>query len=238
MKFVLFSLLACVLTLNACTDRDPVSSGQPAAETGAAAKGVSSSLIWSGPVAGQAESRPTPPEMPSDEPARAFRIVIENLTSEEAPYHLAPGVFIVHSDGEPLFTEGEADRGEGLESLAEDGNPGPLAEALGAAVFNTPDGSGMPGPLGPGDGMGPGNSYVFEFDAEEGSYLSFASMLVQSNDLFFAPGGMGIPLYDDGSPIHGDITDLIMLWDAGTEVNQEPGDGFRSADEPVGTEHG
>ena len=196
-----------------------------------AAKRISSNTILSSHVAGLPESRTKPPEMMDEEMApQAFKVMIENVTTEEAPYHLAPGVFIVHSDGEPLFTEGEVDRGEGLEALAEDGNPGHLVGAIGATVFNTPDGSDMPGPLGPGDGMGPGNSYVFEFESGEGSYLSFASMLVQSNDLFFAPGAMGIALFEDGYPIEGDITEQIMLWDAGTEVNQEPGTG---ADQPM-----
>lgn len=225
MKFLLVSLLACVFTLTACTDRDPVSSNQPSADPEAAAKRISSSITLSSHVAGLSEPRPKPPREMEETDPQAFMVAIENVTTDEAPYHLAPGVFVVHSDGEPLFTEGEADRGEGLEPLAEDGNPGPLSQAIGATVFNTPDGSDMPGPLGPGDGMGPGNSYVFEFEAGEGSYLSFATMLVQSNDLFFAPDATGIALFEDGRPIKGDITDLIMLWDAGTEVNQEPGTG-------------
>ena len=226
MKFLLFSLLACVLTLGACTDRDPVSSNHSSVDPEGAAKRVSSARTTSVPVAGLSESRPKPPEMMDEVMGpQAFKVAIENVTSEEAPYHLAPGVFVLHSDGEPLFTEGEADRGEGLEPLAEDGNPGPLSQAIGAIVFNTPEGSDMPGPLGPGGGMGPGNSYVFEFEAGEGSYLSFATMLVQSNDLFFAPDATGIAVFEDGHPIKGDITDRIMLWDAGTEVNQEPGTG-------------
>lgn len=225
MKFLLFSLLACVFTLAACTDRDPVSSNQPSADPEPAAKRISSTITLSSHVAGLSESRPKPPREMEETGPQAFKVAIENVTTEEAPYHLAPGVFVVHSGGEPLFTEGEADRGEGLEALAEDGNPGPLSEAIGAPVFNTPEGSDMPGPLGPNDGMGPGNSYAFEFEAEEGSYLSFATMLVQSNDLFFAPDAMGIALFEDGYPIKGDITHQVMLWDAGTEVNQEPGTG-------------
>ena len=62
MKFVLFSLLACVFTLSACTDRDPVSSKQPDADTEVAAKRTSSSITLSAPVAGLAESRQPPPK--------------------------------------------------------------------------------------------------------------------------------------------------------------------------------
>ena len=55
MKSALFFLLTCVLTLGACSDRDPVSSNQP---TTAAAKRVLSSVTWTNtPAAGRAESR-------------------------------------------------------------------------------------------------------------------------------------------------------------------------------------
>ena len=48
-------------------------------------------------------------------------------------------------------------------------------------------------------------------------------MFGQSNDLFFAPDENGIALFSgSGTPINGSITGLIHLWDAGTEVNQEP----------------
>ena len=72
----------------------------------------------------------------------------------------------------------------------------------------------------------PGHSYGYNFDAPPGSYVSFATMFVQSNDLFYAPDGMGIALWDDdGGQVSGDVTDQVMLWDAGTEMNQEPGSG-------------
>jgi len=49
-------------------------------------------------------------------------------------------------------------------------------------------------------------------------------MFGQSNDLFLAPGDRGIQLFDSkGDVMSGDITSLVGLWDAGTEVNQEPG---------------
>ena len=54
MKLVLFSSLTCLLILGGCSDPDPVSSNQPAE---AAPKRVSSSLTFSAPVAGLAESR-------------------------------------------------------------------------------------------------------------------------------------------------------------------------------------
>ena len=72
----------------------------------------------------------------------------------------------------------------------------------------------------------PGQEESFSFEAGKGSYLSFATMYVQSNDLFYAFDETGLALYDaDGNPVTGDVTASIDLWDAGTEVNEEPGVG-------------
>jgi len=141
---------------------------------------------------------------------------------------LAPGAWALHASGAtPIFTMGSPDYGEGLESLAEDGDPSTLATSLLAkdgvtksGAFNTPVGASGPGAL------LPGNSYEFTFDAEEGDYLSFATMLVHSNDLFFSPSDAGIPLFSGGTALSGDITSSIMLYDAGTEVNELPGVGL------------
>jgi hypothetical protein len=55
-------------------------------------------------------------------------------------------------------------------------------------------------------------------------------MFGQSNDLFYAPKEEGIALFDaSGKPVAGDITSQILLWDAGTEVNEEPGLGPNQA---------
>ncbi len=140
---------------------------------------------------------------------------------------LAPGFFAVHTSGKPLYGMGMADMGNGLENLAEDGDPSVLMAALdgtaglsATGVFNTPLGGAGPGPL------LPGSSYQFTFSAKAGDRLSFATMLVQSNDLFFGPGDTGLALFDAGGmPLSGDITAQIMLWDAGTEHNQWPGAG-------------
>ena len=148
---------------------------------------------------------------------------------------LAPGVWAVHRTADPLFAAGDADRGEGLEHLAEDGNPGPLAEALkmrsgvrGAGAFAIPAGAADPGPL------PPGGAYEFSVSAWPGDRLSFATMFVQSNDLFFAPAGAGIDLYAPGS----DVTAQVHLWDAGTEVNQVPGVGADQAPRQSGPDTG
>ena len=168
-----------------------------------------------------------------------FTVTIENISGDETIL-LAPGVWVVFSEGEPIFTVEEPDRGQGLEALAEDGDPSGLGVSLGeymgvieTGVFNTPSEASDPGPL------GPGRAYAFEFHAEDGNRLSFATMFVQSNDLFYAPDGGGIALFnEEGVPLDGDITELISFWDAGTEVNQAPGEGADQAPRQSGPNSG
>lgn len=70
----------------------------------------------------------------------------------------------------------------------------------------------------------PGESASFSFYAGKGQRLSFATMYGWSSDLFFAPENPGIKLFnDDGTPITGDVSSQIKLWDNGTRVNQVPG---------------
>jgi hypothetical protein len=153
---------------------------------------------------------------------------------------IAPGVYAVHTGSSVLFTAGEADMGEGLEGLAEDGAPGSLASAAaahsnvsGSGVFNTPEGAGSPAPALPGD------AYTFTVTAVPGDRLSLATMLVQSNDLFYAPADAGIALFDAfGEPVTGDITGMVLLWDAGTEVNEFPGVGPNQAPRQSGADTG
>jgi hypothetical protein len=135
-------------------------------------------------------------------------------------YPASPGVWVVEaSDKMPLFKNGTADYGDGLEHIAEDGNPTALGSKIGT-VFNTPVGAGAPGPI------LPGSKYQFSFTASPGDALSFATMLAATNDVFFGPKDTGIALFDgDGKPLNGDVTGQVSLWDVGTEGNEEPGIG-------------
>jgi hypothetical protein len=152
---------------------------------------------------------------------------------------LAPGVWALFEHGEPIFTEGESDRGNGLEALAEDGTPHPLADSLNQStdvistgVFDTPAGSAVPGPA------GPGSAYEFRFQAQQGARLTFATMFVESNDFFYAPDGGGIELYDAEGPLSGDFSSQIYLWDAGTELDQPLGSGANQAPRQSGPNTG
>ena len=68
--------------------------------------------------------------------------------------------------------------------------------------------------------------------------LAFATMFVQSNDLFYGPAISSIDLFPGGNPVSGDITGQINLYDAGTEVNEEPGIGPNQAPRQTGPNTG
>jgi hypothetical protein len=151
----------------------------------------------------------------------SFTVTIEQLTTEQtlklpdgsatkAP--ISPGTAVVHSGANPLFTVGEP-ASPGLQRQAEAGQPEDLlaamkgAEGVSAVVmFDRTD--------------------TFTITARPGDMLSFATMFGQSNDCFYAPKGDGIRLFDrDGRPIMGERSVDVVLYDAGTEVNQVPGVG-------------
>jgi hypothetical protein len=179
-------------------------------------------------------------ETPSEAEPATFRVRIENVSESdtltpsdgsEQAVPISPGAYAVHTTIGPLFVPGVAPLGNGLESIAEDGDPSTMVETLAdqegiaqSGAFDTPADAESPGPAGPGD------AYEFTVEASPGERLSFATMFIPSNDLFFAPGEAGIPLFDEtGTPIDGSVTDQVLLWDAGTEVNEEPGVGPNQA---------
>lgn len=149
----------------------------------------------------------------------------------KAPAPISPAAWAVHASGQPIFTDGYADRGKGLEAQAEDGNPANLAASLksdttlsSTGVVTIPVGDTAAGPA------TPGKAFEFTVTAKPGDRLSFTSMFGQSNDVFVAPSADGIALFGaDGKPTQGDVTSSVYLWDAGTEANQEPGIGADQA---------
>ena len=164
-----------------------------------------------------------------------FTIRIENITKPDAftasngvKWSLAfsPGTAVVHTNNAPIFSAGKKDRGQGLEAQAEDGDPSMLAKSLkgaagikSVAVYNTPVGASGPGPI------TPGAAYEVTVSAAPGDKLSMTVMMGQSNDWFYAPAESGIELFKNGKAISGDISSQMILWNAGTEVDEEPGIG-------------
>ena len=177
---------------------------------------------WCGPGAAADYLRLTVRPLASE----PFTVRIENVSGGTDPVILGPGVALVHAGSAPIYSPGSSDRGMGLEALAEDAMPGQLASALSAkvgfepVVFSTPEGTFGEGPI------LPGYAYRFVVHGAPGTYVSFATMFVASNDLFYAPSAHGVPLFGEyGAPLMGDLTRKVMLWDAGTEANEEPGMG-------------
>jgi hypothetical protein len=162
----------------------------------------------------------------------SFDIALANVAT--APIHasdetehdvkLAPGVIIAHDPDFVLFTEGSAVDIPELETLAEDGDPGPLADALAgldgvfaAEVFAHQDEITYEA-----SASLPGQSAYGQITAPRGSVVTVAFMYGESNDCFFA-NAVPVEAIVKGNPNLGGLGDAVTLWDAGTEVNQEPG---------------
>lgn len=169
-------------------------------------------------------------------PGRAtrFTVRVENISQGEAlklsngqsaPFVSAPVLWVIHTgSANPIFTGGKRDSGEGLELLAETGDPAKLAKSLAAksgvvtsGAAARPAGVKAVGPL------TPGQKYEFQISAQPGQLLSTAWMFGQSNDLFYS-NDRPIALFSaTGKPVSAEMTTQLSLWDAGTEVNEEPG---------------
>lgn len=163
-----------------------------------------------------------------------FKVIITNVSKGDtlqvpggsptkAP--IAPGVFVVSADANPIFMSGKPAGKDGLEALAEDGDSDALLQALQATYGDKADmfASGL----------------EFEVKAKPGDHLSFATMFVQSNDKFYAPADGGVALFDAaGKPMSGDLTSLVQLYDAGTEQDELPGAGPNQAPRQKGMNQG
>jgi len=171
--------------------------------------------------------------------ATKFTVKVENIsqgevlqlsTGKTAPFVAAPTFWALHTGvGNPIFTGGQPEPGNGLEQLAETGNPEGLIKYV-SAISGVAAVGANARPLGAtGDGpLTPGQAYEFEVSASPGQSLSLAWMFGQSNDLFYS-NARPIALFIGGKPVSGDMTAQVSLWDAGTEVNEEPGLGSNQA---------
>lgn len=162
-----------------------------------------------------------------------FEVTIENVSDfglldtprAGGTVPLSPGVYAVFNGAKnPLFKNGKT-ASAGIELIAEDGVTGTAAASLAANRKVSDSGTFVAenGMLAPA--FFSGATGRFTFTASPGQRLSLATMFVQSNDFFLADKGHGIKLFNGTTPISGDITDQIDLWDAGTEVDTAPGTG-------------
>lgn len=161
-----------------------------------------------------------------DDGARQFRVRIENVspsldTSQGAqPATLSPGVWAVFNGDNPLFSKDDP-ASVGLERLAEDGDPGPLQ----AEILNAEDVEQV-GVFGQNP-IGAGGTFDFTITARPGDRFAFVTQYAATNDLFVSTeDDDGITLFDNlAIPLDIEELDDFTLWDAGTEVNEEPGVG-------------
>ena len=153
------------------------------------------------------------------------RITQTNLAAENGIF-LTP-TFVAIQDGTYDLFDNGGTASPGLEMLAEDGGVEGVVDqfngsgAVGATGVISGSAEGMPTPLAPGAT----GTVELEIDPTTSRYLTFAQMVLPSNDAFIASPDdpMGIELFDSaGNFIAEDITltgnDVL---DAGTEVNTE-----------------
>lgn len=155
-----------------------------------------------------------------------FKVKVENISywsPFESPF--TPVVYAIHNDWQkPIFTVGEEASPE-LELLAEDWKATKLYEKLKSdssikkvwlvsrPVWETQDGE-----------LFASDSYEFEFDWAYWDRLNLVTMIAQTNDLIVSADWRWIELFDgEWNAINWDMSYNFMIWDAGTEINQEPG---------------
>ncbi len=158
--------------------------------------------------------------------AERYRLTVENLAPERGVF-LTPVWVGFHAGDFDLYDRGVAVSAE-LERIAEDGVVGPLD-----AVFLAGDGGrtsvtalepdGFPGaPV-----FEPGSIAHAEIDLDPAlhRYLSYASMVIPSNDAFVANGDpLAVPVFDDQGQPTGPVTFTVYgrsVLDAGSELNSE-----------------
>jgi hypothetical protein len=156
-------------------------------------------------------------------------VTIENLSPAGGVY-FTPVWVGFHNGRFDLFDPGGR-ASDGLERLAEDGDGAALrmgfAEAAGGeaggidTVITAPEGFAGTPVFDPGDST----SMQLTINAQLNRYLSFASMVIPSNDAFFGNHNpKAIELFDGSGQFTGKkiVTVLgSMVWDAGTELNTE-----------------
>lgn len=157
--------------------------------------------------------------------ARDVRVTIENLGPVDGA--LITPVWVGFHDGTfDLYDRGaSAALFPGLESLAEDGNTGPLSARFSGSGAGAAQAT-ILGPTIPPIAPGETASMVLALDAMDpkSRYFSYASMVIPSNDAFVANGNpMAHEIFDASGNFLGAQFMILgnQVLDAGTEVNDE-----------------
>src|SRR5918995_2328360 len=154
---------------------------------------------------------------------RSYEVTITDLTGGQP---LTPPVVATHTGKHAIFKVGQP-ASVGVREIAENGNNAPLLAALGADPFNqisafmqAGTGPMKDGPLvpadKPGSAMFPDNvSFTIE-GSNKGKRLSFASMLICTNDGFTGVDSLKLP-----GAVGKTKSMTTNGYDAGTEMNTE-----------------
>ncbi|WP_223789601.1 spondin domain-containing protein [Marinicella meishanensis] len=153
------------------------------------------------------------------------RVSVKNQAPAGGIY-LTP-VWLGYHDGSfDSFNVGET-ASLGIERMAEDGDFGALADAFatsgagtGQVVLNPEGFAGAP-LFDPGFS----STEMVYLDAAQNRYLSYAAMVLPSNDAFIGNDNpMAYPIFDDNGDFAGPVRVKVYgsnVWDAGTEANTE-----------------
>lgn len=161
--------------------------------------------------------------------ASPVRITVENL-NDEGGLWFTPVFFGFHDGSFDSFDSGSA-ASSSIEALAEEGDVTGLLSDISAVAgakshVLVRDDTAM-GPPGVLFAPGTSNSFVIDLDAANNRYLSFASMILPSNDAFMGnDNSTAYSLFDMAGNFNDGFSIDIFgygLWDAGTEENDTMG---------------
>ncbi len=162
---------------------------------------------------------------------RTFKVVVQNVSSPttlqagampDRTVPLSHGVWAIYTAGD-LFTL-NAPSDEGTSRIAEDGFTTVKTNDLNnnSAIYTNGE---FVAPGGPDNGPAilAGEQSMFMIKGKPGQKLQIQTMFVQSNDWFYAFGNGGLNLFNANTPISGDVTSQLILFDAGTEYDEPLG---------------
>jgi len=146
------------------------------------------------------------PQVALAKKASVYEITVTNLTKGQ---YFTPVLGVNHNDALRLFEVGQPVSPE-LETLAEEGDPGPLQSSLDAdsRVSHTVTSVGL---------LGPGKSVTIILPEKKKDRISLVAMLTPTNDAFMALNGI-IP---SGKGKGSSATYYAVAYDAGGEENDE-----------------
>jgi len=152
--------------------------------------------------------------------ATTFRVRVENIGNGTA---FSPIAWAVSLNPRLLFTAGEK-ASQGIQNIAEDGNPTVLAQQLASTTSVLFSGVAGSAPI------RPGKFVEWVVPSSPGTLFHLATMYGWSNDRFFATPPQGVSLFTNSGPYSSQNAQFIKLWDAGTAMNEQPGQGqFQAA---------